>query len=161
MPVTINGSGRIVVQVLNTTLTTVLSTTSGSYVDATGLSVNITPTSSSNRILVFANVSLMPANSAGGIWQLVRNSTAIAVGTEAGYSSPATGGFYTQSGASAGDAWCGNATSFLDNPATTSTVTYKIQYRSLNGGTTTFINRRSNAADINFSSSITVMEISG
>ena len=160
MPVTIRGSGQVPVQVQSAVLTTVLSTTSGTFIDAAGLSVTITPTNSLNKILIFANVAMGVSNAAGGIWQIVRDATAIDIGT-AGYSAPATGGFYPEAGGAAGNSWCGNASSFLDSPATTSATTYKIQYRSLSGGTTTFINRRAAAADINFTSTITVMEISG
>ena len=47
-----NGS---VLQVVSQDKTTAFSTTSNSFVDVTGLSVSITPSSSSNKILVFGN----------------------------------------------------------------------------------------------------------
>jgi hypothetical protein len=71
-------AGKIL-QCVSTTKTDTFSTTSTSMVDVTGLSVSITPTSTSSTILVFMNV--MTSHSAGGAAQnsfnLVRNSTAI------------------------------------------------------------------------------------
>lgn len=47
--------------------------------------------------------------------------------------------------------------SYLDSPATTSSVTYKVQVR-IGGGTTAYVNRRG-VDTLGGSSSITVMEI--
>jgi hypothetical protein len=51
MSVTINGSGQIVAQAVGATITTQQSTTSSSAVNST-LSASITPTNSSNKVLV-------------------------------------------------------------------------------------------------------------
>jgi len=50
------GGGGGVIQVVNTTFVTALSGTVASRVD-TGLSLTITPTSSSSKILVFVNLA--------------------------------------------------------------------------------------------------------
>lgn len=145
-----------VIQVQSTTLTTVFSSTSSSFTDVTGLSVAITPTSSSSKILIFASVAGATSTTVGMLWQLVRNSTAIDVGTS-GYSWPTTGGFYPESGPNATNAWSQPSANFLDSPATTSAVTYKVQGRTLGG--TFYINRRGAGTDYNATSTITVMEI--
>ena len=54
---------------------------------------------------------------------------------------------------------------FLDSPATTSAVTYKLQMRSLNSGRLFHLNRHHSDADgigsPRTASSLTVMEVSG
>jgi hypothetical protein len=47
---------------------------------------------------------------------------------------------------------------FLDSPATTSAVTYKLQWRASSGGTL-YLNRRGNDTNFITFSTITVMEI--
>jgi hypothetical protein len=70
-----------VLQVVQANKQDMTSTTSTSYVDISGLSVNITPSSSSNKILVFfsANTSTQNHDAQG---KLLRDSTDI-VGTGA------------------------------------------------------------------------------
>jgi hypothetical protein len=148
-----------VLQVVSTTKTDTSSVASTTYTDITGLSVSITPSSTNSKILVLTNISINPANSNGALWQLVRNSTPIAVNTI--ISNASSGGVYTESGANAGNTWNGFGISHLDSPSTTSSVTYKIQVRG--GATTTavFVNRRAFAADYGGVSTITLMEIAG
>jgi hypothetical protein len=162
MPVTINGSGQVIVQIQSATKTDVFSTSNTSWTDVTGLSVNITPTNASNRILVLATVHT--SNTLTGTRfaiRLVRNSTAICVGTDTGSRTPssssnearANSGMMTPLGVN-----------FLDSPSTTSSTTYKIQTNCLDGGTTVF-NRGYSDNDASsitrVASTITVMEISG
>jgi hypothetical protein len=163
MPVTINGSGQIIVQVQSVTKTDTFSTTSLSFVDVTGLSVNITPTNSSNRILVFANISIINVNgNTRWAFNLVRNSTAISIGDSAG------GRLRVTSGNESDDTARGyvgtTGAIFLDSPNTTSATTYKIQTAAIDGGTTV-VNRTMADTDattyFRTTSSITVMEVSG
>ena len=77
-------SGRVL-QVVSTTLTTAFSTTSGSMVDVTGLSLSITPTSATSKVLITVNLTMTPgASGAVLFYQMVRNSTAIGIGTTGG-----------------------------------------------------------------------------
>jgi hypothetical protein len=164
MSVTINGSGQVPVQVISTTKTDRFSSTSGTMVDITGLSVNITPTSASNKILIIASlvVSANTWDTAGMGVNLVRNSTNLGVGT-GGSGSNATSSYNAWSGTS------GNTTAnhspmiitFVDSPNTTSSTTYKLQGRSFLDGYTFVINGRMADSVIGCSSTITVMEISG
>jgi hypothetical protein len=164
MAVTIRGSGQVPVQVIQTVKTDTFTTTSSGFTDITGLSVNITPTSASNRILVLFSTNIgidtSPAYS-GGV-RLVRNSTPIFLGTQVGSRTPASAwswspdlryNIYTLSG------------SFLDSPATTSATTYKLQLVSGYSGSPVNINRDGSNDDGSFTglvpSQITVMEISG
>ena len=149
----LNTTGSIL-QVVSTTKADAFTTTSTSFVDITGFSVSITPSSTSNKILVVALVSYSNSLAAGGTFlQLVRDSTNIGVST-AGTSRNYTVG--APSLAAASD--IRHATiSFLDSPATTSALTYKVQMRvASNTGT---FNRRGDNTDDGNISSITVMEV--
>ncbi len=146
-----------VIQVKNTVKTTAFTTTSASFVDVTGLSVSITPTSATNNILVFVTVSGIGADvaSSGDTgFVIVRNSTQIGVNTD---QVTKLSGHLSKRNLGAGTAFSFNsAANVLDSPATTSAVTYKIQVRGVGGGTTN-INRD---VDGNGSvSTITVMEV--
>ena len=162
MAVTIKGSGQVPVQVIQTVKTDTFTTTSSSFVDVTGLSVTITPTSASNRILVIYNTTIgAPSGQYSVGLQLVRGSTAIYLGDAAG--SRVRSSSWSWSEGSQYSMIPTNGT-FLDSPATTSATTYKIQMISPYG-VTTYLNRNQIDNDSSTSgrtpSSITVMEISG
>ena len=53
------------------------------------------------------------------------------------------------------------ANTFLDSPATTSSITYKIQATGNDTSATVYINRRGSNNNYNMTSSITAMEVSG
>lgn len=150
-----------VLQVLQAVKTDTFSTSSTTYTDVTGLSISITPTSASSKILVMYDVK----GSCGNIqlaFALVRNSTQIYVGDASGNrrrASSVVGGIpepsesyrFPQQGCAI----------FLDSPATTSSTTYKVQ-AVVNAGTG-YVNRADDDQDENYrgrvASSITVMEI--
>jgi hypothetical protein len=122
-----------VLQVVQTVKSDVFSSTSTSYVDITGMSASITPTSASSRIAVF--ISFTAGSTAiNNIFQflLLRGSTSIFAGdARAGYNSVAIGGargIYDVNGANT------FALNYVDSPATTSSTTYKLQGRC-EGGT--------------------------
>ena len=148
-----------VLQVASSIKTDTFSTTSASFVDITGLSVSITPTSATSRILVMYSVMTGPSTTAFTMLRLVRNSNAIAIGDLAGSRTRITTSAWASGSNNVNDIQ--NMT-FLDSPATTSSVTYQIQIFTENG-TTQVINR--NVRDDNASyeprgvSTITVMEI--
>jgi len=153
----VQASSSKILQVINVIKTDTFSTASTSFVDVTGLSVNITPSNSANKILVFYSVALS-SNVATQSAQtnLVRNSTNIAVGDTAGSRTSAT------SSQSAADATITQQNiSYLDSPATTSSTTYKVQMRTSAG--TSYLNRSVADSDTagfaRVVSSITVMEI--
>jgi hypothetical protein len=161
MAVTINGSGQVPVQIVQTTKTdTFTASLSGTYADITGMSVNITPTNSSNRILVMVNLGTVAASNNGAI-QLVRNSTPIAIGDAATSRTQATMADINSSGANGGPM----SFAFLDSPATTSATTYKVQIWAGVSATNVYVNFGSqdsaNAFRFRTASTITVMEISG
>jgi len=150
-----------VLQVVNITKTDVFTTTSSSFVDVTGLSASITPTSASSKILVMVSFCFS-ANSGSGYPQtrMLRDSTAVYVGTDVGSRTPALNltygyaqdqGFITPASAQ-----------FLDSPATTSSTTYKIQTRNTAGNTVRIGATGDDTNDqtrIRAASSIVLMEI--
>ncbi len=149
-----------VLQVLQTTKTDTFSSTSASWVDVTGLSVTITPSSSSNKILVTGVMVL--GQDSGNIWavRLLRNGTLI----NAGDASGSAGRGLMNAGYSTVHAENPVPFTFLDSPATTSACTYKLQLFS-ESGYTVWVNRTSgNISDDRqqrTSSNIIVMEIKG
>ena len=125
------------------------------------MSVTITPSSASSRVLVV--VSLNGSMMGGGCshWKIVRGSTDIAIGDASGSRTRATGGTDTQGG----DWILNSSMMWIDSPATTSATTYKLQVSTGQGTDTHYINRTVadvDAANGNRSvSSITVMEVAG
>lgn len=116
--------GKNIVMGTDSTATTIASTT----LTDTGLSVNITPTSASSKILVMAWMpvqSYIGGDENNGGSALVRNSTVITstTGQHIGNTGGTTAGFTAVRGIS--------TIIYLDSPATTSTITYKIQGRVL------------------------------
>ena len=152
-------SGGKVLQVLTATKTDTASTTSTSMGD-TGLSVAITPASSSNKVLVTAMINYGQNGAAANtFFNVVRGSTALLIGDAASSRTRCT--------ISATDVGSGNAGTatpmILDSPSTASEVTYKIQWQ-VQSGTTAYINREHGDSDdsnaTRMGSSIIVMEIS-
>lgn len=135
-----------VIQTVTSTLTSQGNTTSTSFVD-TGLSVSITPTSSSSRILIFAHLNgcLTLNGSTAMLVDLVRGSTSVCKFGEAGLN-----------GGTSRNDFGDFAVSFLDSPATTSATTYKVQARSSAGGAVYWCNQTGNSVSV-----ITVQEIKG
>ena len=151
-----------VLQVVQTVKTDTFTTTTsgGTFVDITGLSVTITPTSTTNKILVMVDVATGAGGSVAAETRLVRNSTVIYGGDTAGSRSNGLSQAFTGSDYYT---WR-NGGIYLDSPTTTSATTYKIQLQASAGGTAVYVNRsysdRDTAGyDLRTASSITVMEI--
>ena len=152
-----SGLGGKVLQVVSTTKTDTFSTASTSFVDVTGLSVSITPSSASNKILVIASVYGGNA-SQYSFARLMRDSTAISIGDANGSN---TRGSFTNFYTADGSNFKGGSQNFLDSPATTSSTTYKVQM--LAGSSTVYLNYGGEVSTdfsrARIASSITVMEI--
>ena len=148
-----------VIQVKQSVKSDTQTTTASDFVDVTGLSVSITPSSTSSKILVYSNVLCVGTQGAAGAWtRIVRDSTAIGVGDAAGSRIRAAAFGYAPDGGDTRQ----HATMFLDSPSTTSAITYKTQF-SANATHTAYINRTQNENDSTAYargiSTITVMEI--
>jgi hypothetical protein len=136
-----------VIQVLSATDSTERTTTSTSFVTASNtLSVTITPSSSSNKILIIVNGSLYsPDTGAYFFGTIYRGATDLGAASNKGLLAIYNG---AQDGASP------LAMSYLDSPSTTSATTYQVYIRNTVTGTL-----RINVQ--NTKSSITCLEIKG
>jgi len=143
-----SGGGKVL-QVVQGTLTSNFSTSSASYVD-TGLSVTITPTSATSKIMVFASMPITYCVNGSGVphnyalSNLVRTSTQL---QEAVY------GTYNYATSNNPNTYIPVTFSYLDSPATTSATTYKTQAKI---GSCSSVGIDSSSTKIN---SIVVMEI--
>jgi len=117
------GVGGKVLQVVTATNTTLFDTTSLSFV-TTGFSATITPSSTSNKILVMFSSFTDSAGSARAIhWRLYRGATGIGdatVGMAVVYSDSSR-------------LLTGLTNSYLDSPSTTSATTYTSYVKSAGG----------------------------
>ena len=116
------GPGKVVQIVRGSTTNLVTASISSNTYVNTGLSATITPTSASNKILIFVNqngIKKSPGSTADFLllFQMLRGSTSI--GT--------FGGSTTFTGDTTGGAGGDVGATFIDSPATTSPVTYSTQ----------------------------------
>ena len=162
------GAGGGLLQTVSTAKTDTFVTNSTSFVDLTGLSATITPTSSSNKILVIVNIGYGGHQNLYGWGKLVRTTSGgspvdICIGNAASNRVRASLSFsitnldnqkYKQKHASC---------SFLDSPNTTTSTTYKVMVMTENGSRDVHINYSQNDGDATYSgrlaSSITCMEV--
>ena len=151
-----------IIQVVQTVKSDTFTTSStGSWIDITGLSAVITPKKLSSKILmrVTMTISATPVNVVSAL-RLVRDSTAIGVGDASSARLRATHGgtrgLYDTNGAVSVNM------EYLDSPSTLSATTYKVQMYGW-GGATWVVNRMGNDADSALGprciSTVTLMEI--
>jgi hypothetical protein len=120
------GGGGKVLQVVQGTLTTAFTTTSTSFVDS-GLTVTITPSSATSKVMVFVSIPTAYASRTGtGVSAyagtcLLRGATTLQT-SDIGIFNYYNGSNWT--------AFNPIASSYLDSPATTSATTYKVQAAS-------------------------------
>ena len=156
-------------QIVSTTKTDVgsfASANTNNYVDIPGMSVTITPTSTSSKILVTYTAYVSNSTTATVHVRLYRDSTSIGQGNAESNRLGDSSIFRPAATPYGLDIGC-VSNLFLDAPSTTSAVTYKLQGTlgaTYNG--TFYINRSPNdATNQNYvgrlSSTITVMEIAG
>jgi len=158
-------AGKIL-QVVQTVKTDQFSSNSTSFVDITGLTVAITPASSSNKVFIFLSTYLGASHSDRGIpLNLYRGSTLLTQGDANGSMTRASGGIHTVHGTSQQNATYNSTMMFLDSPSTTSSVTYRTCVNAEGNGLTVAINRSDGDSNNNETfrvcSTITAFEIGG
>ena len=125
------------------------------FVDISGMSVTITPSSASNKILIMYNIMVGWQNTGQNLSvRLARGSTTF-VGT-GGSNNNATSYFRTHTDAIQTDT---SANFYLDSPASTNALTYKLQWALGSGNI--YLNRRHNDSYYVTISDILAMEIAG
>ena len=149
-----------VVQVLQANKTDTSSHTGTTWTDVSGLSLSITPTNASSKILVISDISLGHSINHYAYYRLLRDGSLINGGDASSGRPNITGMLYDN----ANEGMIGRQQStYLDSPATASSITYKIQI-SGSGSVTTYVNRsRTDTAGTFYSprtaSSLILMEI--
>ena len=159
------GTGGKILQVVSTTKTDTASFASANtsnFTDISGLSVSITPSSTSNKILVVATVAAAVGTGSLHV-RLARGSTGIAVGDSSSNRQSSTMSRRTQSSIYNLEI-TPMSFNFLDSPNTTSATTYKVQATAGSTyDTTVYVNRSSGDNDYSYgarvASTITVMEV--
>ena len=149
------GGGGGIIQIKQGIITAPVSTgTSGSFTD-TGLSATITPTSNTSK--VFCMVSLGSISATAGTstgFRLVRGSTDIGMPDSTSLQSGFTNIYDADQQILASANF-----NFLDSPATTSSITYKVTWR--NSSSTTWLGRYiGSATNYNGVSTLILMEVS-
>ena len=146
------GGGKVLQVVQGTASGYVAITSANTYTDA-NLSVSITPTVNTSKILIFVNqqLSLYTSTAAqpnGGYMRILRGSTDIWTGSA---TQPTIG----QQEAANGGPFAIASMTYLDSPATTSSTTYKTQWKQITNSYdhTLYMNYGT------FQSTITLMEI--
>lgn len=145
-----------VLQVVSATKTDTSSTTSSTYQDVSGLSVTITPTSASSKILLTGSAGLGLSTTSGGPYgfvRLIRDATPVGV---SGAGIAATG---MSNNASSSREFYTVGWSHLDSPATTSAITYKVQFKRDVASATVYIGRNGFSATYYAASFLTAIEV--
>lgn len=138
------GGGKVL-QVIEDATTTQESTTSLSY-QSTNLSVSITPSSTSSKVLILLSIQAAAeetGTTSGMVYELRRGTTQI-------FESIIR---HTDGGSGARAMVVPATTQYLDSPNTTSSVTYDVRFAAWSSGDTAFL------AYGGYRSSIIVMEI--
>ena len=183
MPIVLNGStgvisasslsgistGKILQtkQVVKTDTFSLASSSTNQRIDITGLTLDITPSSASNKILVDYRVNAHAPNGAYRVMiHLMRGSSDIYIGDQ---DSGQNNQVRCSNHLISGNDGVGGARStdlngqFLDSPNTTSATTYKLQFHARTSGSTYYINRGSYSSNDAYvgrqPSHITLMEV--
>jgi len=141
-------TGKVLQVVTGVTYTSTTST-SATYAD-TSLTASITPSATSSKILIMVNQFMRKNQTNTYIgYKLFRDTT------ELNYIGDLIA--YTQNSDSDAN---GIGTTYLDTPSSTSSITYKTQFATLNGGTIT-IQADAGSANERGRGTMTLMEIAG
>tara|TARA_B100001093_G_scaffold287653_1_gene274779 strand:- start:267 stop:944 length:678 start_codon:yes stop_codon:yes gene_type:complete len=136
------GGGKIL-QVVGATTSTQVFNTATSYID-TGLTASITPSSTSSKVLIIIQQVL--GKNVGNTWidvNLLRDSTTLASMKSIGYTASTQANYIG----------IGSGFSYLDTPSSTSSLTFKTEFRNVTASGTV------NAQQDGSTSMITLMEI--
>jgi len=148
-------------QVVQTVKTDTATVTTNAFADITGMSVSITPSATSSKVLITGVVSVSVDTTSVPLIaiRMMRDSTAIGISTGAS-NEQTTALFDTDFGDDANieRAMVAIPLNFLDSPSTTSATTYKIQGTTFNTGSL-LLNRRGINDTIRTISTITAQEV--
>ena len=147
------GTGAVL-QVVSASTTSQTTHDQTSVIDITGLTLNITPKSTSSEILITVSIGSCGRDGNGDlIFYIARDGTAVNVGTGGTYNS----NFVIRASSEVSG---GMSYTFKDTPSTTSQITYKAQVQQSGSGNLK-INGRQSDSVFKTTSTITAMEIGG
>lgn len=118
-----------VLQVVTATKTDSFSSTSSSYTDLTGITANITPASTSNKVMIYAIITLQNNDDVNHAYALLKRGTDTLIIADT--ASNRTSASMVISGTQTLEHPPRGFT-FLDSPSSTSELTYKIQVKGSN-----------------------------
>ena len=128
------GANGGIIQTVQTVKTDVFSSESASFTDITGMSVTITPSSNSNKVMIQVSLSYGGEDNMYGAVNLLRGSTIVTQGnTGTGSNTRASFGLGGDNNNFQYKLVSATYT-FLDSPATTSATTYKLQVAAVGSG---------------------------
>ena len=146
------GTGGKILNVWQQVKTDTQTVANRTFVDISGLSVTLTPASSSSTFLIMYHLGCVGSVNSGPIvTQILRDSTAIGNGVDGTLNCNAAHYLASITLCSPSSGY------YLDSPATTSQIVYKLQMAS--DGATAHINRRQSDGFFRTASTFTVMEI--
>ena len=158
------GGGKVL-QVVSTSSGSSFTTSSNDgSMEATGVTVSITPSSASSKIFVTGVIGSITTNNSNNIagYGILRDGTQIGAGTSSGSRTVVHGGSVDHSGDN--NEVSSKPFQFLDSPNSTSALVYQIAVLARSGQGNTYFNRTvndsNNAYTLRPLSTITVMEIS-
>jgi hypothetical protein len=124
------GVGGKVLQVSNMSIVSASQTlATDTYTDLTGLSINITPSSTSNKIFLYTSINCLSNVSEGFGIRFIRDSTNVFTTTSSYAEYPNVNSHRTMA-----------SFAYLDSPSTTSQITYKVQGSSFSSSSIEFNN---------------------
>jgi hypothetical protein len=120
-------------QVVTATTTSVTNTAGAGWIDVSGLSVTITPTSATSKIFIVSSFGTIASSGSSSLYftgyvQLLRASTSL--------QNAFVGGYYPSGGGVNTAAYTPYSIQYVDSPATTSATTYKMQINNVVGAAT-------------------------
>ena len=143
-----------VLQVVNVAFTNYTNTNSTTFVDMAGATASITPKFSNSKIFIMITLMGLTRNSGTGNNGACASFQVVRTGWSASWDN-----FNTYTGSNALTYSGTSSFNYLDSPATTSAVSYKIQWGN-NAGATLQINNYNSIVGSS-TSTITLMEIAG
>ena len=128
------GGGGKVLQVVQGTTTTQATNSTTTFAD-TGLTVSITPSAATSKVLVLVALAAYGEQSstfADGKFRLMRGATEIAQSGRLNLYASGSGATYVAVSST-------QPLTYLDSPSTTSATTYKMQFAAFNAGPTIYV----------------------
>ena len=128
---TITGAGGgKVLQVVTVSTESQVATTSTSYTAVSGMTLDITPSATSSKILLMCNFNTH--HSTDGNYFMARWERQISGGSNTTFGNGTYGQTYARA-AQDNDFWGGVGMTYLDSPSTTSAITYQFQWCTSSG----------------------------